>query len=557
VFKADVFGDQLTTHWSGALRNAWSGVIRKIGSTVMSTDAPLLTSNLKVQIGTDWERAIDALTQLVVVLDDRGRVVRANRTLERWKIGKQIEANGHSLHELLHRECQSPHCVLKDVWTSAQADLASIGAWTHEVDDDVLQRRLTIEICPADGVGAVVVIEDVTNRRTTEATLRSGHAMLEQQVTARTRDLLYSNAKLRNEIDVRKHTEQELRKSEESYRRLVDTMLEGLLVHDPHGAVVYANESMCRMFGVARASLVGEPVQKIFTNLKHRVLRECHDHLCVEPCRRYETEWERENGEQVTALVTTQRLDGPNGENLGDFSVMMDITDRKRSERAMRVLSTQILAAQEVERKRIADELHDSIATTLGALKFEVENAAELAAQGDVHALSKILTGLVPKFQAATDEVRRISTDLRPSMLDDLGVLPTLAWFCREYQNVYRSLELEVNFDLREEDVPTQLKTAIYRIVQESLSNIARHAKAKRVQLRLHCNESSLELGVTDDGVGFDPTAVPVGANDRHGLGLSTMRERAEGTGGTFYLEAERGAGTKLRASWPRCGRAG
>lgn len=518
------------------------------------TSDPITTAKV------DWESAVDGLTQLVVVLDEHGRVVRTSRALERWKVGKVTEANGRTLHELLHPACQSARCYLGDVWTSARHDLAHYGAWTHETDDAALGRRLAIEMrslaASATGVPprVVALIEDVTSRRETEARLRRGHAELEQQVSARARDLLYANSKLRAEIETRRTTEQNLRKSEACYRSLVDTMLEGMLVYDPTGIIVYANESLCRMFGMERAELVGEPLDRIFAGMQRRSLQGECDPDVPGSCRRYEAEWRSKDGSVVTALVSAQRLDGPDGEHLGDFGVVMDITDRKRSERGMRLLSAQLLGAQEVERKRIANELHDSLGQTLGALKFEIERAAMKAGEGDTAAVSGLLGRLVPKFQSAIEEVRRISMDLRPAMLDDLGVLPTLAWFCREYQNVYPSVELDLRLELREENIPSCLKTAIYRIVQEALSNIARHARARRIQLVLEARASSIELQIIDDGVGFDSATLATNATDRRGLGLRTMRERAESTGGSFRIESGGSEGTCLAVSWPRMG---
>jgi len=394
----------------------------------------------------------------------------------------------------------------------------------------------------------------VTGRRETEARLREGFAAMERQVSARARELLAANAKLRQEIEVRRETEQNLRKSEECYRNLVDTMLEGMVVYDPTGIILYVNESLCRMFGMERVELVGEPVEKIFSGMYGRAQEEGCDPNVPGSCLRYEADWRSKQGAAITVMVSAQRLTGPQGEYLGDFSVVMDISDRKRSERGMRLLSTQLLIAQEGERKRIADELHDSLGQTLGALKFEIERAAIKASEGDASAVADLLGGLVPKFQGAIDEVRRIAMNLRPAMLDDLGLIPTLGWFCREYQNVYASVELDLKLELTEKEVPPSLKTAIYRIVQESFSNIARHARARRIELVLRERDASIELQVIDDGVGFVDAAPVPDVTDRRGLGLRTMRERAESTGGRFRWESGQNKGTRLTVNWPRSG---
>jgi len=504
----------------------------------------------------DWEAAVDALSQLVVVLDANGRVMRASRALERLHLGVVSDVKGHDLHGLLHPGCEDTRCYLLGLWTEAQAPLAEQGVWAREVEDTVLSRRLALEMRPIATVGhesaagIVMLLRDVTEQRETEGRLRHGHALLEQQVSARTRDLLYTNSRLRQAVERYRETEGDLRKSEECYRRLVDTMLEGMVVFDTNGIILYANESLCRMFGFERAIVVGEHIERIFPGIRRSAPPGECDPSVPGSCRRYEAEWGHQDGHMVAAHVSTQRLEGPAGEYLGDFAVMMDITDRKRSERANRMLSAQLLGAEETERKRIADELHDSLGQTLGALKFQVEHVALDAGTSDGHAISGLLGGLVPKIQLAIDEVRRIAMDLRPSMLDDLGVLPTLGWFCREFQKVYPGVELDLALDIREQDVPEGLTTAIYRIVQEAMSNIARHAQAKRARVALQHRDGTVTLRIEDDGDGFDIGRGSISVSDHCGLGLRTMRERAESTGGSFRMESERGKGTRLFINW-------
>lgn len=514
-----------------------------------------------IQAKHEWETTVDALSQVVCLLDEQGRIVRTNRAVENWRRGGIADAKGKSLHALLHPGCEDSFCYLSDLWVRIGDAVRQGRAVTRETEDAVLGRRLSIQIRPLAAPAsahermsrAVAVIEDVTELRRAEALLRSGYTLLEQKVAERTRDLVEANARLRREIEDHRVDKRALRKSEESYRRLVDTMLEGLVVYDPEGRIVYVNDSLCRMLDFERTELVGKLGQEVFSGV-----RQCTQQELVCPCGRNEMRWRRKNGEQITVLVSPQRLEGPDGEFLGCFAVVMDINDRKcaeealrRSETELRLMSTQLLAAQEIERKRIALELHDSIGQTLSALKFQLENVTPLLESGGIPAVTELIDRLVPKIQSAVEEVRRISMDLRPSMLDDLGILPTLAWFCREFQGVYGHLRLETALGVREEEVPTRLKTVIYRIVQEALNNIARHAHASRVQIVLERRGSTLELSVRDNGVGFEPESFIPRADELRGLGLNTMRERAETTGGIFQLESTDGGGTLVHVAWP------
>lgn len=215
----------------------------------------------------------------------------------------------------------------------------------------------------------------------------------------------------------------------------------------------------------------------------------------------------------------------------------------KESEKKLRHLSSELMAAQEKERKRIAGELHDSVAASLGAIKFSIEKI--LGQKGPNKRTLGEISDLIPKVQQATEETRRIMADLRPSVLDDLGIIPAMNWFCREFEKTYSHIRVEKRIELSEDSVTDSLKTAIFRISQEAMNNIAKHSKATVIDLGLRNSYGGIELTIRDNGQGFDLDTV------RRGLGLSTMRERAELSRGSFDLESAIGKGTVIRVSWP------
>jgi signal transduction histidine kinase len=219
------------------------------------------------------------------------------------------------------------------------------------------------------------------------------------------------------------------------------------------------------------------------------------------------------------------------------------------SENRLRVLAAQLLTAQEKERRLIANELHDSIGSALSFIKFKVEDAVQQMERGV--ATPESLKGLIPTVQQTIEESRRIQTNLRPSILDDLGILTTLDWHCREFQKIFSHIRIEKEFDLSENDVSHSLKTVIYRISQEALNNIAKHSKADLVTLSLRKNDGPIELTVRDNGQGFDMEEIFSMESARKGLGLGSMRERTELSGGSFAIESIPGKGTTIRASWP------
>ena len=221
----------------------------------------------------------------------------------------------------------------------------------------------------------------------------------------------------------------------------------------------------------------------------------------------------------------------------------------RESEEKLRYLSSELMAAQEKERKRIAGELHDSVAASLGALNFSIDKILGRVKQ-DEHIRTE-LKDLILRVQQINQETRRIMAALRPSVLDDLGIVPAINWFCREYEKTYSHIRVEKQIDLSENDITDSLKTAIFRVSQEAMNNIAKHSKASQVNLYLQKMNGKIELTVQDNGHGFDLDTI------RRGLGLSTMRERAELSGGSFEIESAIGKGTTVRVSWPLTSKAG
>ena len=156
----------------------------------------------------------------------------------------------------------------------------------------------------------------------------------------------------------------------------------------------------------------------------------------------------------------------------------------EKSESEVTNLTSQLLLAEEKERKRIAHELHDSLGQSLSAIAFNVRSTLEKV--GDkVKTGFESLEAIMPIIQQSIEEVRRIGMNLRPALLDDLGLLPTIGWFVREYQNTYPGIRVEKQTEIEETQVPDPLKAVIYRILQEAMNNIAKHSKADLVSISL------------------------------------------------------------------------
>jgi signal transduction histidine kinase len=177
----------------------------------------------------------------------------------------------------------------------------------------------------------------------------------------------------------------------------------------------------------------------------------------------------------------------------------------RTSEEKLRILSSHILEAQEKERKAVAQDLHDSIGASLTAIRFALERKIDSmgsSAVPDSGALS--LERIMEMLKEIIEETQRISSNLRPSTLDTLGLLPSIRSFGKKYQEIYGDIRLEMHLDVSEKDIPEKLKIILYRIIQESFNNSAKHSQAENMYLRIIKNGNCLELTIRDDGRGFN-----------------------------------------------------
>ena len=141
--------------------------------------------------------------------------------------------------------------------------------------------------------------------------------------------------------------------------------------------------------------------------------------------------------------------------------------------------------------------------------------------------------------------------DLRPSTLDDLGILSTIAWLCREFQATFSTVEIKREITAEESEIPSPLKIVLYRVLQEALNNVAKHSGADKITISLMKKDDTIQLAVEDNGCGFDvKEALSVESSER-GFGLGSMKERTELSGGTFVINSAKGSGTFILASWP------
>ncbi len=230
---------------------------------------------------------------------------------------------------------------------------------------------------------------------------------------------------------------------------------------------------------------------------------------------------------------------------------MTDITEHHRLEKLsetyraeIRALAAQLMTAQEEERRRVSRELHDSLCQKLAYLAFDVENlAVALPSPAETR---KRLRELRERAVKVSEEARNIAYELHPSVLDDLGLVVSLKALFDEFA---KAEKIRVKFTAGKlpDSVPQKIASGLYRIAQESLQNVAKHAKAKLLTVALDVRDHSMMLSLQDNGVGFAPLAV----KGKGGLGLVSIRERARIMGGDLSIESKPGDGARIAVRVP------
>ena len=224
-------------------------------------------------------------------------------------------------------------------------------------------------------------------------------------------------------------------------------------------------------------------------------------------------------------------------------------------EEEIRVILAQIIEAKENERKRISRELHDEIGQALTAIKFNLDMIDKELPQNFSFARGRLVEAKSLSNQTLT-AMRQLSMDLRPTMLDDLGLIPTLRWYIQNFSsrlNIYSDFKA-IGF---EEKLPPQIETAFYRIIQEALNNIAKHSAANRIEIYLERSDSMISASIVDNGKGFDLHKVLHPESPERGFGIIGMQERVSLLEGHIDFQSRPGFGTHIHIEVPYQKRSG
>ena len=365
---------------------------------------------------------------------------------------------------------------------------------------------------------------------------------------------------------------------------------DALLVIDKDYNVIQVNEYFCTLSGGSSKLFIGEQCHDIFQ------CSLCHTSYCPMPqiisgTKRkvdYYVEMKHVNGYVIPCILTAEALIGDNNDIVGIIEYFKDIrkinfleinnhlSDRnstqvlnmalsteiskrqeyefslKRKDDQIRLISSNLQQRNESERKKIANDLHDVLGSSLTSIKYTLTSI--------INCKEKISKGILLKLeylnqliQKTMHEVREISLNLRPSLIDDLGILSTISWLSTEFEKTYPWVFVDQQINIKEEDISEPLKIVIYRILQEAMNNIARHCHCETVRIIFQKNMDGIYLTIEDTGDGFDLDEQLSIKSDHENqkMGLISMKERAKLSGGKFSIQSKIGEGTRIKVTWP------
>ena len=357
------------------------------------------------------------------------------------------------------------------------------------------------------------------------------------------RDLVFV---IGHDITEQKRAENALRESEERYRNLVENISEVYYVSDHRGSLVYGSPNLFSFTGYTPQEIVGRSCTRLVAREDRRRVVDfylgCASDGTIDTTCEFRS---RGKDGRYTWVEQSTRISRDKGGSVIEFrNVVRDITLRKDTEERLRQAARRIIEAQEAERKRVARGLHDSVSQLLSSARFRLASAGEKIFD-QTHKSYHELDDSRALIEKAVQEIRRIIRNLRPAVLDDLGLLPALRTLCEEFRE-RANVTLNFGATPKPARLAPEIELALFRIVQEALNNIEKHSRATRVSVSIIQNEASLQIKVKDNGAGFDRVAACKKEGNLSGYGLHSMMERAASIGGKAEIRSAIDKGTEI-----------
>lgn len=461
--------------------------------------------------------------------------------------------------------------VCKRVETeAAMREAMKVGSWDIAISDFNLPRfnaRKALEVLRAtDEVIPFIIVSGCIGEENAIAMMKEGASdfvmkdNLFRLAPAVEREL--KDAAMRQE---HRDAQDALQANEKLLRGITSSLGEGLLVMNDEGTLLFMNPEAERLLGWPESELFGEDVHRIIHPQKQDRTPLPETDGGVPGAQKYgggfrtsDDVFIRRDGSRIPVSLVATAIN-EDGKAVASVVAFQDISQRKQSERdllesreQLRELSCYLQTVREEERTRIARELHDELGQMLTAVKLDAMWLANHMS-GEKQNIAGKIDSMSLLIDETLDAMRRVAADLRPVMLDDLGLAAAVEWLTEEFAKrtgISIQLEMDVEHSAHLDagcDLDAEVSTAVFRIVQECLTNVARHANAAQVLVSLKCLDDRLMLRISDDGKGMHSA----NESKRRSFGLIGMRERAYGLGGTFSFSSIPGMGTSVEVAMP------
>lgn len=477
-----------------------------------------------------------------------------------------IRVSEHSKIELISKLKHMVNVTAEEIGEIVdQSHEIAIGVAEHfDVLHKVSRGELKAKVSGESKVELLESLKKVTNkmirsiaraineRKQAETALQKAHDGLERRVQERTAKLTETNIKLKRENIERKRSDKALLESEKKYKTLTENSLTGIFIHK-NGKFVFVNDRFAKIHGYKPEELLG----KNHLILAHPDDRKSMREIALKRLngktvpQRYEARRLRKDGEIIWCEMMANKI-----QYQGTPAIMgnvINITKRKladeaikKSEKQLRNLTAYLQKIAEIERTNISREIHDELGQTLTVLKLEASWLKRKAYDNKEAMLNKRIEAILKLTDNTISTVKKISSDLRPSILDDLGLAAANEWQAEDFER-HTGIRCSITISPENISLDRDRNTAIFRIFQETLTNIARHAKASKVTVSLKKKNGFVELKIRDNGRGITDEEL----NHPKSLGLMGMRERAKIFGGDFIIKGVRGKGTKVTVTIP------
>jgi PAS domain S-box-containing protein len=407
------------------------------------------------------------------------------------------------------------------------------------------ESLLAMEILPVQHSGEVVAVLSVGSHVRGEIPAKSCQAM--ETIATQAAGAI---ARIRAEQSLRAN------------RRLLEKTLHSLrsavfVVNADTMVIEECNPATTQIFGYTRDEVIGRTTASLHANEAMAEQFASHLHSAVEEkgfLSDFEFKMRRKDGTVFPTEHSMMPIRNEVGRLVSWVSAVQDITERKRVEEELRQIPWRIIEAQETERLRVAREMHDGVNQVIASVKMRLRKVESHV--GTLNpAAREILARCDNLLVQALEENRRIAHNLRPSDLDELGLAAACRNFCKEIQ-ARTNLTVKCSIAPLGQRLPPAVELNLFRIVQEALTNVEKHAHARTIRLRLSFQGDSVVLRIEDDGRGFAPQQSKAGKGKWRGIGLTNMRERASSSGGTCEVLSTPKKGTTISVRIP-CPQAG